>query len=102
MKISEQYNVIAGAREKLNWVSAKFEVPDNILATWREVGRRGRAKRDNWYTQLETLSDHERRLFDAAIHGHLPAGWLDVINDHKKLLLKKRQSGQHARRPVNY
>ena len=82
-------DVIAGARERLNWVSAKFEIPDNILSTWRKVSGRSRAKRDDWYTQLEALSDHERRLFDAANRGHLPAGWLDVINDHKKIVTKK-------------
>ena len=82
-------DVIAGARERLNWVSAKFEIPDNILSTWRKVSGRSRAKRDDWYTQLEALSDHERRLFDAANRGHLPSGWLDVINDHKKIVTKK-------------
>jgi len=82
-------DVIAGARERLNWVSAKFEIPDNILSTWRKVSGRSRAKRDDWYTQLEALSDNERRLFDAAIHGNLPVGWLDVINDHKKIITKK-------------
>ena len=81
--------VVAGARKSLDWVSGKFEIPESILSKWRKVSGRCRAKRDDWYTQLEALSDHERRLFDAAIHGHLPAGWLDVINDHKKKVTKK-------------
>ena len=32
------------AREQLGWSSAPFEVPADVLATWRDAGRRGRRR----------------------------------------------------------
>src|SRR5690606_10554025 len=32
---------IAGARKNLGWEYSEFEIPENILSEWREVGSRG-------------------------------------------------------------
>ncbi len=39
---------IKGARAKLDWASAPFEVPDGVLAAWRAAGSRGSAQRKDW------------------------------------------------------
>ena len=39
---------IKGAREKLGWASAPFEMPDGVLAAWRAAGARGSAQRKAW------------------------------------------------------
>ncbi len=39
---------IKGARERLNWLYAPFEVPEHILASWREAGERHRATYEAW------------------------------------------------------
>jgi len=39
---------IKGARERLNWLYAPFEVPEHILASWREAGKRHRATYEAW------------------------------------------------------
>ena len=36
----------AAAREQLGWPSPPFEMPADVLARWRDAGRRGRAERD--------------------------------------------------------
>jgi transketolase len=39
---------IKGAREKLGWAHAAFEVPADVLAAWRTAGARGAAHRKAW------------------------------------------------------
>jgi transketolase len=39
---------IKGAREKLGWGHAAFEVPADVLAAWRAAGERGAAQRKSW------------------------------------------------------
>jgi transketolase len=39
---------IKGAREKLGWASAPFEVPEAVLSAWRAAGSRGAATRKAW------------------------------------------------------
>jgi len=39
---------IAAAREALGWPHAPFEVPEDILSTWRAAGGRGASAREAW------------------------------------------------------
>jgi transketolase len=39
---------IRGAREKLNWRSLPFEIPEPVLLAWRAVGRKGAKERSSW------------------------------------------------------
>jgi transketolase len=39
---------VKGARERLNWRYPPFEVPEHILANWREAGRRNRGAYEAW------------------------------------------------------
>src|SRR5262245_21015703 len=39
---------IKGARQTLGWPYAAFELPEAVLAAWREVGRRGAPARQAW------------------------------------------------------
>ncbi|MGA9824109.1 MAG: transketolase [Methylocystis sp.] len=43
---------IAAAREKLDWRSPPFEVPEPILAGWRKAGARGASLREAWARRL--------------------------------------------------
>ena len=56
---------IAFARKELDWPHAPFEVPEDILAAWREVGARGGAARKDWEGRLassEHKSEFNRRM----------------------------------------
>ncbi len=51
---------IRGARAKLDWASAPFEVPAGVLAAWRAAGSRGSAQRKDW-DKLANRLDHAQR-----------------------------------------
>ncbi len=81
---------IAGAREKLNWPHAPFEIPPDVLAAWREVGARGAAGQAAWQDQLEALAQDDRIAFDRAMAGDLPAGIIEAMADYRKELAQEK------------
>ena len=52
---------IKGAREKLGWASAPFELPDAVLGAWRAAGSRCSAQRKDWESVASKL-DHAQRM----------------------------------------
>ena len=48
---------IKGAREKLGWAHAAFEVPAYVLAAWRAAGARGAQTRKAWEQRAAKLDD---------------------------------------------
>ena len=77
---------IEGARAKLGWPHAPFEVPENIRAAWRAAGARGAAPHRAWRERLGLLDPATRDAFQRAILGALPPGWLAKLNAHKERL----------------
>ncbi|MFQ5766321.1 MAG: transketolase family protein, partial [Rhodospirillales bacterium] len=75
---------IAGARDKLGWPHAPFEVPDDVLAQWRQAGGRGGADREAWEKRLAAANETVRTAFERTTRGELPTGWLDALDAHKK------------------
>jgi transketolase len=63
------------ARHYLGWPHAPFEIPDEILAAWREAGRRSLPEYDAWRNRVEALGPERRRLLDRLREGRLPDGW---------------------------
>ncbi len=51
---------IKGAREKLGWAHAPFEVPSAVLAEWRAAGARGAAQRQAWEQRAAKLDAGKR------------------------------------------
>ena len=47
-------NEIEAARKKLNWTHEPFEIPNDILQSWRHAGQRGASLRQAWEKRLET------------------------------------------------
>jgi len=91
---------IAGARAKLGWSHAPFEVPETVLASWRAAGRRGAGTRSDWAKRLAASA--ERDVFNRVVSGELPAGWQDAIRAVKskssadKPKIATRQSSQNV------
>ncbi len=75
---------IAGARKKLGWPHAPFEVPDSILEAWREVGGRGSAAREAWEDRLKSADPEIKAEFERTASGRLPKDWQQLLNDHKR------------------
>jgi transketolase len=64
---------IAGARKKLGWDSAPFEIPTDVLSAWREAGTRGKASHEAWRKRFVAKDAATRLEFDRRIRGDLPA-----------------------------
>ena len=74
----------ATAREQLGWPSPAFEVPTDVLASWRDAGRRSRAERETWRSRVAALPQAERAEFERIVAGELPEGWRDILLDYKR------------------
>jgi len=81
---------IAATREKLNWPHAPFSLPDDILAAWRESGRRSEEKRQAWQEKFEALDGVTRAEFERMLSGRLPEGFEEAIFTYKQELIKKK------------
>jgi len=79
---------IKGAREKLGWISPAFEVPADILQSWRTAGQRGKSARKAWEERLAALPVERRGEFARRINGDLPLGLNDVVRGFKQELAK--------------
>lgn len=74
----------ATAREQLGWPSPAFEVPADVLASWRDAGRRSRTERETWRSRVAALPQAERAEFERIVAGELPEGWRDMLLDYKR------------------
>jgi len=74
---------IEGARKKLAWAHAEFEVPDAILSTWREVGKRGSKTYQAWMQSFEDADHAKRNEFERMLNKQLPAAWMEHLEAYK-------------------
>ena len=70
---------IAGARKLLSWTAEPFEIPEDLLESWRAIGRKGGSARRQWEERLEASSEH-RSDFSRRMEGELPDGWRSAID----------------------
>jgi len=91
---------IAAARKKLDWPHAPFEVPTDILNSWRAAGRRTESERQSWNGRLAAMAADRRATFERTVAGDLPEGFDQAVEDYKKELaadppkLATRQASQ--------
>jgi len=77
---------IAGARARLGWAHAPFEIPADILAEWRQAGAAGAAKRGAWERRVAKLEPAAKAEFKRTMDGKLPKGWLEACAAFKEKL----------------
>ncbi len=94
---------IAGARKNLNWDSAPFEVPQDILDAWRAAGSRGKDAHAAWTKTLGTKDAAARAEFERRMKGDLPAKALaEAVSKMKAALaaapkeIATRTASEHA------
>ncbi len=96
---------IALARKELGWEHPAFVVPDDILADWREAGKRGADARKAWETRL--AASDKRAEFERRASGRLPDAFKPAMAEYKKKLaeekpkLATRASSQKALEVLN-
>ncbi|WP_322514483.1 transketolase [Rhodopseudomonas palustris] len=62
-------------RAALNWPHAPFEIPDAIVARWREAGSRGKAAHQAWAERLGGVDAATRAGFESVLAGKLSADY---------------------------
>ncbi|MHA1566985.1 MAG: transketolase [Alphaproteobacteria bacterium] len=93
---------IAAARAQLGWSHGPFEIPQDIVADWREFGSRGEAERQQWQGRLAALESGLRGEFERMMAGDLPAGFDGAVGEYKRHLVAEqpgwatRKSSQEA------
>ena len=83
---------VAGAKEKLGWTAAPFEIPADILAAWRKAGARGEAARAAWEQRVRAAPDGaelSRRMAGGAPALDLSAFKAALVQDGKAIASRK-------------
>jgi transketolase len=62
---------IKGARERLGWTSPAFEVPADVLASWRSAGQRAATHHQAWKQRLAALPAEKRAQFERRLSGKI-------------------------------
>ncbi|MGN6772596.1 MAG: transketolase [Rhizobiaceae bacterium] len=69
---------IAATRLNIGWRHAPFDIPDDILAAWRDIAERGNETRLAWEQRL--AASPQREAFEAAIAGNIPDAVLSELD----------------------
>ncbi len=75
---------IAGARKNLGWEAAPFEIPADVLDSWRSAAAERAKEYAAWEKRFE-LSD-KRDDFSARISGDLGNAWTQAVSQQKQRL----------------
>jgi transketolase len=96
---------IAATRRMLGWPHAPFDIPQDVLASWRAVGARGAQASGTWNSVLE---HHAKKAeFERRMKGDLPEGFTQAVNAFKKQMSEEkpkkatRQASQAALEVLN-
>ena len=60
---------IAATRLAYAWEHEPFELPDELVARWREIGAQGRAGREAWAARVDALPADRRNAFASRVAG---------------------------------
>jgi len=77
---------VAAAREALNWPHPPFEIPEDILKNWREIGGKSAKDYGDWQKRYESLSKEQK----GTLKGILPPNWHSLITDLKDRFMKEK------------
>lgn len=75
---------VAAMRKNLHWQSEPFEIPSQILQSWRDAGRRNKKGYYDW----EARAKAKGREFLDYINNELPRGWDKELNALKQQAVK--------------
>jgi transketolase len=80
---------IKGAREKLGWSDASFQIPAEVLTQWRAAGQRSKAARSAWDKRVAVLPADKRTEFERRMRGDLPGALNGAVRAVKESLHKE-------------
>ncbi len=77
-------------RTELGWSHAPFEIPSDILDSWRMAGRAHASTRKAWEERLAAASAETKVRFERVVSGELPSGLDDAVDAFKKQLAEEK------------
>jgi transketolase len=80
---------IRGAREKLGWSDAPFQIPAEVLTQWRAAGQRSKPARAAWDKRLAALPADKRSEFERRMRGDLPGALNAAVRAVEESLYKE-------------
>ena len=83
---------VAGARKNFNWTAPPFVMPPDILAAWREAGKRGGPEREAWEGRMAKADPYLRGEFERRWTKTLPKGVEQAIADLKAKFATEKPS----------
>ena len=84
---------LAGAKKALGWNYGPFEVPDDILQAWRNVGKQGATAHTDWNERFDALPEETRSEFmRRVIDRKRPDGLHEAIRTLKQKLIDEPQT----------
>jgi transketolase len=96
---------LAGAKEALGITYPAFEIPANILDSWRAAGKRSQNLRGEWEARLSASDKKDE--FTRRMAGTLPSGFAAAMAEYKQKLaadkpkVATRKSSQMALEVIN-
>ncbi|WP_323013798.1 transketolase [Devosia sp.] len=79
---------LAGAKAALGITYPAFEIPAEILETWRAAGKRSQNLRGEWEARLAKADS--KAEFTRRMNGELPAAFAEAFADYKKKLAEDK------------
>jgi transketolase len=81
---------IGKTRAALGWPYPVFEIPDAVLAEWRETGTRGREARRAWIERSRKTCNGGRSPFHDALNRKLPCAYAEAMTKLKQRFATER------------
>jgi transketolase len=79
---------IAATRKQLLWTAEPFAIPDEVIAGWREVGKKGAVARAEW--EKRHAASPKAAAFDASLTGDLPADFAESMSQYRAKLSEEK------------
>lgn len=83
---------IEGARKAYGWEHEPFEIPDNIVQLWRDVGESGGLSFAKWNERLNKTSTEKRKKFLKTLKGQVDAKVKEKVKELKKVFAEDKPS----------
>jgi transketolase len=73
---------VAATRQRLGWNDSRpFEIPEEILQAWRQIGQRHLEEYKAWQQNLTALPNEKKKLFETMHQGDIPESARDALRN---------------------
>ena len=70
-------------RKKLKWKHEPFEIPEELMVSWREIGGKGEKLEEKWNNILGKKNTKIKEEYERLIKGELPVDLDKILGDEK-------------------